>query len=169
MHKNLKKIVHPNRYFIWTIFLISIVAAGLISFIIISGINLDNQNVFSELKTKKIYIDNQAGYSVRYPNNWQIERDQNGNTVFENPQSTQENLTVTSAGLDLENVIRHSIKITTEKDIAKDNLKIAIIKAASAKDGSDLDIAIIKNQDKLFYISGYSPTIEVFARNFKVQ
>ncbi|GAC1412223.1 MAG: hypothetical protein NVSMB66_0680 [Candidatus Doudnabacteria bacterium] len=130
---------------------------------------MNSESIFSELKTKRAYFDSKNGYIARYPNSWQIEKDQNGNAVFENPNNPQESLTVFVASLDSEKIIRHSISIKSERDIAKNNLKIALIKADSSKDGAPLDVAIIRSSAKLFYISGHSQTLEVFARNFKVK
>jgi hypothetical protein len=169
MHKKLKHVIHPNRYFIWTIILMAIIV-GLLQVAIYSTIlSFNNLSVFAELKTKRTYVDVKSGFSVRYPRDWQIEKDGSGNVVFENPANLQESLSVTSATLDTEGIIRHSISVKTEKDIAKENLKIALIKAGSTKDGSDIDIAIIKTSKKLFYISGHSNLLETFARNFKAQ
>lgn len=139
------------------------------AFINLSSLRLNNESVFAELKSKKIYTDAKEGYTVRYPHSWQIERDSRGDVIFENPDDMQESLTVAAASLDTEGIIRHSISIKSEKDIAKDNLQIALIKAGSAKDGPDLDVALIKTDKKFFYISGHSKIIETFARNFKVQ
>jgi hypothetical protein len=169
MHKKLKKVIHPNRYFIWTLVLVVLIGASLIAFINWSVINMENQSFFSDLKTKKVYTSKLGSYSVKYPAGWQIELDQSGNTIFENPSDPAESLTVTTAALSMEGVIRHSIDIKSERNIAKDNMKIAIIKAGSAKDGSDLDVAIIKTATKLYYISGHSARLENFARNFKAQ
>lgn len=164
-----KRVLHPNRYFIYAIVLLLVSTGLLLSFIYISTLRFNTDSEFSSLKTKKIYTDKQSGYTVRYPNSWQIERDQSGNVVFENPDNEQESLTVTPASLEMEGVIRHSINIRSEKDLAKDDTKIALIKAGTANNDQDLDVAIIKNDQKLFYVSGHSSALEIFARNFKIQ
>jgi hypothetical protein len=169
IHKKLKKVIHPNRYFIWTLVLVVLIGVSLVAFINWSSLNIQNESFFSELQTKKIYTNNKEGYVVRYPAGWQIELDQSGNTIFENPNDPKESLTVTTAALSMEGVIRHSINIKSERNIAKDNMKIALIKAGSEKDNSDLDVAIIKTSSKLYYISGHSSWLESFARNFKAK
>ncbi len=163
-----KKVIHPNRWFIWAVVLILISGFSLLAFIKWSSLHIDSDSAFAELRPKKIYTD-ASGYTVRYPNSWIIEKDSSGNTVFENPDNNSESLTITVTTLGTESIIRHSLAITYEKDIAKDNLQIALIKAKDSNDGSSIDAAIITSEKKLYYISGHSSMLESFARNFKAE
>ncbi len=169
MHKKLKRVLHPNRYFIWTLIIALTGGILLTAFIYLNILDIADQSIFSELKTRKVYIDKKDGYSLRYPNNWQIDRDQAGNVIFENPEKLEESLSVTAAELSMESIIRKSLNIRSQKDFAKNDLKISLIKAGNEQDQESLDVAIIKNETKLFYISGHSPFIESFVRNFKIQ
>ena len=164
---HLKKTVHPNRYFIWALFLILIAGSALAGYIIISSYSFDRNFIFSDITSRKVFTDLQKGYSARYPGNWVLERDQNGNMVFDNPRNIAESITVYSGEQGSAAALRKSLKITAERNIARDNLKIDLISALSGK--NQLNVALISSNTKFFYLEGYSPTFEEFVNNFRVE
>lgn len=167
MKQKLTQILHPNRYFIWTIIFLVVFGPALIAYIHITTIELSNQSVFSDHNSKRTYTDRQMGFTVKYPGNWILERDSGGNVIFENPENTEEAIIVASASLDMEGIIRHSIEVEQETDVEHDGYEVSIIKATSIKDGTNLDVALVKTSKKLFYISGHSPSFVSFVNNFK--
>lgn len=167
MHKHLKRVIHPNRYFIWALIYIILTGIGLVVFIYVSSVNLQSDSAFSDIKSKRTYIDKKLGFSVKYPGAWVLDHDPSGNIVFENPKDNSETITVTVGSLDLERVIRHSVDVRQETDFQMPGYHVAIIKAGSAKDGSLFDLAIITTDEKLYYISGHSLEFIGFVNNFK--
>ncbi|MHB8871779.1 MAG: hypothetical protein ACYC5G_04965 [Candidatus Doudnabacteria bacterium] len=169
MHHQLKKVLHPNRYFIWAIFALVFSGAALLSYIYISGYYFDRDFVFAELKTNKLFLDNQFNYSARYPHNWQLERDEVGNIVFENPDNLSESLVVVPLKAKDETAVRKALRIVKENNTARGDIKIAIIKGSIDKDPEIYDIALITDGKGLFYIYGHSSWISRFVRNFNIQ
>jgi hypothetical protein len=166
--KKFNKTIHPNRYFIWAICLLFIAGLALISFIYVTSSQENSSSVFSALAKRKIFINQQQKYTATYPASWQLEKDQSGNTIFENPADSTEAISVSVWSLDVEGIIRHSINIKSERDFTeKDGRQIALIKAISAKDGSLIDAGIVKNSSTLYYISGQSAYFESFVLNLK--
>ncbi len=168
MHQNLKKILHPNRYFIWAIFALLFSGAALLAYISISGYYFDKDFVFAELKTNKLFLDQQFNYSARYPHDWQLERDGLGNIIFENPADLSESLVVVPLKLKDETAVRKALKISKENNIARGDIQIAIIKARIDTDPDLYDVALVKDSSHLFYIYGHSAYLERFAKNFNI-
>ncbi len=169
MHKKLLKVLHPNRYFIWALAYLIIFVFALLAYIYISAIDQDNQSVFSELKSRRVYTDSQLGFSVKYPSSWNLERDQRANIAFENSDNKQESITVTATTLEMASVIRSAVNIRQETDYQRSGYTVAIIKAGNAKGQDLLDLALISTAKKLFYISGHSSQFTQFVNNFKPQ
>lgn len=168
MHQKLKEILHPNRYFIWAIFALLFSGAALLAYISISGYYFDRDFVFAELKTNKLFLDQQFNYSARYPYDWQLERDGLGNIIFENPADLSESLVVVPLKLKDETAVRKALKISKENNIARGDIQIAIIKARIDTDPDLYDVALIKDSARLFYIYGHSARLERFAKNFNI-
>ncbi len=166
MHQNFKKILHPNRYFIWALFALVFSGAALLAYISISGYYFDRDFVFAELKTNKLFLDQQFDYSARYPHSWQLERDEVGNIIFENPANLSESLVVVPLNLKDETAVRKALKIIKENNIARADIQIAIIKANI--DSEPYDVALIKDSSHFFYIHGHSAYLERFAKNFNI-
>jgi hypothetical protein len=170
LHHKLKKVIHPNRYFIWALFLLLISAVSLASYIMVTAYSFDRSFVFADIATRKVFTDHQAAYSVRYPNNWVLERGTGGNMTFENPENSKESITISPGALDIEPIIKNSLHIQVERNIARDNLKIDFIQSGDSKQGDEVfNVAIIKTPQKLFYVSGYSPVFEQFVNNFRAE
>ncbi len=138
------------------------------AYISISGYYFDRSFVFAELKTNKLFLDKQFNYSARYPHGWQLERDEAGNIVFENPDNLAENLVVVPMRLKDETAVRKSLKISKENNIARGDIQIAVIKARINTDPDLYDVALIKNNSQLFYIYGHSSYLERFTKNFNI-
>ena len=166
MHQNFKKILHPNRYFIWALFALVFSGVALLAYISISGYYFDRDFVFAELKTNKLFLDQQFDYSARYPHSWQLERDEVGNIIFENPANLSESLVVVPLNLKDETAVRKALKIIKENNIARADIQIAIIKANI--DSEPYDVALIKDSSHFFYIYGHSAYLERFAKNFNI-
>lgn len=161
------KVLHPNRYFIWAVFVILFIFAALISYIYISTLQMDNESVFSQTISRRNYTNSALGFAVKYPNSWTLENTVTGGIVFENPADIEENITVVSGSLGLETQIRKALVQRHEIDYQKPGYSVAIIKADSGKNSSNFDAAIIKTPRKLFYISGRSAYFQGFVNNFK--
>ncbi len=169
LHHKLKKVIHPNRYFIWALAAIVIVALALLAYILRSSISFDQSFVFSEIYSKRVYTDAKNNFSLRYPGSWQLERDSSGNVIFENPGNLRENVTVSAISADNEKLVRSAFKIISERHIARANLKIDLIIAKILKDGAgQTNLAFIRGPDREFYLFGDSPLFESFVNNFRV-
>lgn len=170
MHHKLKKVIHPNRYFIWALFLILISGSALTAYIIWSSYGFDREFVFNDITARRVFTDRQLGYSARYPGNWVLERDHSGNMIFEDPNNAAESITVYPGDAGLESAIRKTLNIKSERDVAKGNMLIDTIQAAGPKgSGQIFNVAFITSGSKFFYISGYSSLFDQFINNFKVQ
>jgi hypothetical protein len=63
--------IHPNRYLIWSAAITFIVAASLVSYIKITGITFDAQNITADATYWHTYKD--ANISMRYPAEWLVD------------------------------------------------------------------------------------------------
>src|SRR5579864_8082624 len=114
--KKFKKVIHPNRHFIWAISVLVISGLALSAFIYITSSQEDFSSVFPFLLQRKTFISASQHYAVSYPKNWQLEKDQSGNVIFENPDNANESISVALTSPDMEGVIRSAIQVQSERD-----------------------------------------------------
>src|ERR1700690_4194352 len=129
IHKHLKKILHPNRWFIWAIVVTVIASAALFFYIVISGLNDQANQQFSNLTPRMVFSDQTFGFSVIYPRGWVLERDTDNHksVVFENLGSTPESITVSKISASDAVKIKDSLKlmgISNEDNYSKGNANI---------------------------------------------
>lgn len=167
MHKNLKRVIHPNRNLIWAVAIALIATFALVSYIAVTTEQQSAQIVFVELPTTQTFRDSQNGFTARYPNHWEIERDTTGKMItFENPADTTESIVVSPSALSQESTIRRALVITDEHTIQKGSDTVYRFSATSGKDKTPMQVALVKSPTKLYYIHGNSRWFNTFVSNF---
>lgn len=165
--KKFNKILHPNRHFIWALVLLTLSGAVLSAYIYVSAAQEDSDAIFPSLVSRRVFVDQQAGYAVKYPQTWQLEKDQRGNTVFDDPARPSDSITVAQTELKFEPVIRSTLNVSNEFDYVRSGVQYSVISSSSKDQTPDIDVAFVKSGGKMFYISGRSKNFEAFVRNFK--
>ncbi len=164
---HLKRVIHPNRYFIWALVIVIFGGIFLTLHIMTQAYNIQSQSAFPELSSGKVYVNQKEGYSLKYPNGWQIDPSSSaGTTVFIDPTDVTESVTVVATDLNSESIIRRSLKITEEtKPFTKDGMTIVVMEGT--RDGEAMEAAIIKTSRRLYYISGNADAFSTFVSSFK--
>ncbi len=169
MHKRLKKVIHPNRYFIWAVVLIILAGSALAAYIYISNYSFDREFIFNQTIVKRTYSDAANGFLFRYPAAWVLERDNSGDMVFENPENSAESITLAVRTISEEQQIRSTFRVISEEDSARpDGSRFAIISARPLSGGAVFKVAIIKVNGKLFYFYGQSAQFEQIINSFQL-
>jgi hypothetical protein len=166
-NKSRNKVLHPNRYFIWA--LVIIISGGILLtlHIITLGYQTETEAVFPELKTRKVYSNTEEGFQLRYPKDWNIDQGSEA-TTFVNPNDLTESVSVERYGLGSETIIRRSINIVEEtKPVVKGNMNITLLRGTTAKN-TEIQAAIVKTKDRLYYISGHADSFEGIVSSFRV-
>ena len=173
MHKHLKRVIHPNRNLIWAVAIALIATFALVSYIAITDEQQNSQYVFVEVPSMQTLIDSRNGFTVRFPNHWDIERDEAGSatgqpTIFNNPSNLAESITVSPLALSQEASLRKALIFTSEQKTKKGTTQISWFTATTAKDKTPMRVALIKTPTKFFYIHGNSSWFDNFVSNFTV-
>ena len=159
------RIIHPNRWFFWTVSTLMVVGLFLL-YNIQSSINLFEKQaadlISGSLPTWKTFRSEDLGIAVKYPSAWQIEVDPLEPHTFylENPQNFNENISFSVVKPFLEKTIRESIKIRSEQKITVDSIEAKWLMGDEAKDKATSNIILVKKGEKLYYIAGSARDFE---------
>ncbi|MDP3741249.1 MAG: hypothetical protein Q8R08_02885 [bacterium] len=165
------RVIHPNRWFIWT--LVFLLAASFLVMFWIQSYLLEIEREAYEgqnlIRGWKTYSSSELGISVRYPEAWQVEIDRELPHYFAlvNPNDFNENISFNVTKPELENVIRSSLKIAAEERVTIDNLEGRFLKGLDSLDIATSNIILIKKGDKLYQIAGDSKNFEKIAKSVR--
>ena len=166
VNHHLKRVIHPNRYFIWALNLIIFGGIFLTLHIMTETYATESESAFPELQTKKTYRNERENYTVRYPKGWYIETDGNS-VIFSDASDSSESITVEATTLGSENIIRRSLRITEEVPAyTRDGMTISLISGTTGQN-EETQAAIIKTSKRLYYLYGNSDAFDSFVGNFK--
>lgn len=174
------RIIHPNRWFFWTISILIIAGIGLLFYIHLAVRELEEANLeltkpASENLSDPSYLGWKSfrsevlGVSIKYPPHWQIEIDpEEANTVYlENPKNFNENVSISVVKPSLEKIIRQSLKIAEERAISVDLEKGVLIRGLDDKDRATSSVVLVKKGSKLYYIAGSAAAFEKIVAGIK--
>jgi hypothetical protein len=164
-----KRVLHPNRYFIWAIIVIILGLGSLIAFIEISSINDSSSQIYSDLVPHNIYNNQKLGFSVGYPNGWVIDSGSQDASVisFDNPNDPNESISISSSTLASVAKFKKSSKIDSATSSERNGMQITIYEISSPEGTQPLKIAVIESAKKAYYISGQSASFMRFVNSFK--
>lgn len=150
------RIIHPNRWFFWTIAIL----LG-ISLFVLWSIEEANQEfldapIASDTNIWRTWRSEALGISVSYPAGWQIEidRDDAQNVFLENSQNYKENISITVRKPSLESAIRESISIVSESTVMVDDEQGSWLKGDAEDDQATSNVILVEHDEKLYYIAG---------------
>lgn len=161
------RVIHPNRWFFWTIAAILIVGLVVIYYLQQTVEELNEHSTAISTGSAMFWSDPQYpgwhsfrpegfGLSLKYPPLWQVEIDRlDANVVtLENPKNFDENISITMTKPTSEKLIRQSLKIDSESPITVDGEKGTWIRGADAKDKATANVILVQHNSKLYYIAG---------------
>ena len=158
------RIIHPNRWFFWTIAIIIAMALGLLLYIQKSADEFTRygDELSSNLATWRVFRSEPLGLSVKYPQHWQIEIDPtDAKSVFlENSQNFSENISISVRKPSLEQAIRSALKIASESEITIDGLPAQWIKSGQQRDPATSNVVLLRKGSDLYYIAGAANLFE---------
>jgi len=112
----------------------------------------------------KIYSNTDYGFKVEYPEDWQVKTSHTGEGSNEissvNLSSGDKNVDISIMADSFEGIVRNSISITKESKLE--------VNGGSAKDGSLVNMVIIKKQGQLYSIRGIGPDFEEILGSFEI-
>ncbi len=163
------RIIHPNRWFFWTIAIAIGLALFLLWAIMKTEIELYSQTNVSQLNTWRNWSSETLGISVRYPAGWQIEIDpDDAHTVFlENPENYNENVSIAVRQPQLEAAIRLSLKGGTETKVSIGGTEGRLLKGADTGDQATNSVVLVRRSNKLYYIAGSARVFEQIVNSIK--
>lgn len=166
-HHHLKRVIHPNRYFIWALVVIIFGGLFLTMNIVLQGYQIGQEAEFSELVTGKVYVNQKEGYSLKYPKGWSIDpSSSSGTVVFVDPTDATESVTVLATDLNSENIIRKSLRITNEsKPYVNNGMTVVVMQGTRGEE--EIEAAILKTSKRLYYISGNADSFGTFVTHFQ--
>lgn len=166
------RVIHPNRWFFWTIVILVLAGAGLLFFINQGNLGIDQQSaelVAESVPTWKIYRSAALGFSVRYPAAWQIDVDpqaDNGITL-ENPQNFDENIAIFKIEPQFEKVIRASLKVDREEPVTVDGHPGTWIYGQNTKDVATSNVIFVPVDGSLYYFAGQARNFSTILKSVK--
>jgi len=120
----------------------------------------------------KIYSNTDYGFKVEYPEDWQVKTSHTGEGSNEisyvNLSSGDKNVDISIMADSFEGIVRNSISITKESKLEVNGLEAVRLEGGSAKDGSLVNMVIIKKQGQLYSIRGIGPDFEEILGSFEI-
>lgn len=166
------RVIHPNRWFIWT--LAFLLGASLILMFFIQSYLLELERGVLEQQTRvvpgwKTYRSQSLGLEVRYPFSWQIEIDPLEAHSFSllNPGNFGENITFAKTDPKYEPVIKNTLKISSEQRIFIDLSPGTWISGSDLRDKATSNVILIKHSGFLYYIAGQAKQFEKIIKSIK--
>lgn len=168
------RVIHPNRWFFWTIAFLVIVGSGLTFLIKKEGEDFVRE--MTELgvvgsATWRTYHSPAGDFILRYPQTWQVEIDRfDSHTVtLENPQNFSENITVAVTKPINEKLIRESLVTNGEKKVVIDGQPGAWLYGSDKSDKVTANAILVAKAGKLYFISGSARQFERIAWSFRFE
>lgn len=158
------RVIHPNRWFFWTIAFLVATGLVLFYFIQISSQEFDQQarELAQVTVNWKTFRSQGLGFSIKYPPGWQIEvNPAENNTIYlENPANFNENVSVSVVKPSLESVIRASLDVSREEVVAVDQIPARMLIGADTKDKATSRVVLAKHNGRLYYFAGSAREFE---------
>ena len=166
------RVIHPNRWFIWTLVFLLVSSLALM-FVIKSYLLELEQEVIEQqtlsLPISKTYSSQALGISVRYPFSWQIEVDPQEAHIFtlQNPQNFGENVTFSMTDPKYESIIRSNLKIAKEEKIMIADVSGTWLEGADINDSATSDVVLFERRGSLYYIGGQAKNFEGIVKSIR--
>lgn len=166
------KVIHPNRWFFWTIAILFAAALGLLIVIQQFEGELDYSDccTASVQNNERTYKSETLGFSVNYPRQWQIEIDrEEPHTVYlEDPNNYAHNITISVVSPRLESVIRSSLKAAQEISLEVGGIKAKKLINGNLKDQAAANVILLSYGKRLYYIAGPQQELDKIISSFKI-
>lgn len=161
------RIIHPNRWFFWTIGIIIAIGLFLLAAINFASLYFQDQAMEQGMQNPvswKSYKAPHLGLAVRYPPFWQIEIDplERDSITFENPQKFDEHIQLAMLDPATENSLRDILKAHQEKKITVDGESGSWFTAMDAESGMEYDVVLVRHGGRLYFITGNENYLEKF-------
>jgi hypothetical protein len=152
-------VIHPNRWFIWTLVLLIAASLALMWFIgqTIGELEQHTQDLVAQVQEPwRTYTSEDLQLSVKYPSAWQIEVDplDRFSVTLENSQNFSENITISVRDLDLEPVIRQVLDIANEEEFYVDGVPGVLLTGANERDTVTNQVVLVNHDSQLYYVAG---------------
>ena len=116
LHRIHKIKIHPNRWFIWALVYVFLVFVCLLSYIVVSEINLESQiTAENSFVPWHSYTDSRLGFGVRIPADWSIEANSQSSISFLPADVNENGVNVSVLAPASEKSLRKTLKIKQEQ------------------------------------------------------
>ncbi|XOU94502.1 MAG: hypothetical protein ACNFW9_00365 [Candidatus Kerfeldbacteria bacterium] len=184
-----RKIAHKNIQASWSGLVLLVVVAMLIGiyFLRIDSsydlvpYNIDpnlvvyktNVAIAAEETIKKVeYKDDNYNFKTNYSEDWKSENEitGEGENVISSVTFTKgiESVSISVMAQSMEGVVKNSINIDKETNIKVNSQDAVRIDGGSSKDGSDITMILLKNNDNLYVFQGIGQEFEDIVRYFEI-
>lgn len=166
------RVIHPNRWFFWTIALLLAIGLALVAAIFSAQREFEEEaaTLASDFTSNwKTFRSQSLGISIIYPSSWQVETDPAvANVVsLENPRNFEGNVTISVVDPKFEKIIRESLNTGSERDILVDNVAGKWLVGKDSRDAATSNVVFLRRDGKLYYIAGQTPVFEKMLRSLK--
>lgn len=131
------------------------------------NLNLNVNNINKE--SLKTYKNSDYNFQIQYPVSWEIKETSTGegeDKIFSISLGDSASLSIMSDSM--EGIVKNSISINSEKEMKINGLESTKLEGGSAKDGSLVNIILIKKEGKLYTLRGYGQEFEQMVDSFKL-
>lgn len=156
--------IHHNRWFIWAIAYVIIVAIAMVGYIKVSEIKEETQNAESVYQPWHNYNDAKLGFGVRIPADWSIEADASA-ISFAPTNSSDLGVSISVISPTAEKSLRKSLKISQETEISLDDNPSQKIKNNLENGHSETIILAVHNK-KLYVLRGTDSLVQKLLLTF---
>jgi len=174
---------------VFVIIILILLGVGIYSFLKISNQEAENSNtslnsgssntLANQVNSNLIedvlfetYINSDYGFSIEYPADWQYEASSTSsgsNEIFSLGLSYNKQAVGLSVMSDeMEGLLRNSISVEKESTLEINGVAATKLEGSSAKDGSLINIIIIKKENKLYSLRGIGSNFNEIVASFKL-
>jgi hypothetical protein len=158
--------IHRNRWLIWAVVYVVVVALATVGYIQVSNINFETQNLAdSQFVPWHSYTNQDLNFSLRYPADWSIEASDKTTVNFVPSDSSDEGVSVSILKPAAETAIRKGLKNWSQDRITIDG-NTAVKIRNSSDDGYSETIVMALRKSQLYVLRGTSSLVEKLLLTF---
>jgi hypothetical protein len=158
--------IHYNRWLIWAIVYVILVAIALVGYIKISDINIDSENTAAtQFQSFHRFTDQKLGFYTNLPFDWSIETVDANNINFAPVNNSDEGVSVFVLSPSAENSLRKTLTIKSESASKLDASPAETI-TNDLGSGHTETVILATHNLQLYVIRGTSDLVQKFALIF---
>ncbi len=169
LHRLHKIKIHPNRWLVWVIAYALFIGIAMVGYMKVSNLNFETDQLPPQsYRSAKVYINDQQGYTVRYPADWSLEPQTDSSVSFLPSSVSDEGVNVSVLRSSDEKALVAGLNVKSTAPIMVDG-QLGTKIVAEPRTGETETVVLATYNKRLYVIRGESHAVEklLLAFNFR--